>query len=251
MDKRYCALLLILASVFVLFAACQNEVACETRMEDRFTNEFEVNNTTMLEDVLTQTYDLQELQAFFGEIPTNEALMYGSGDRTEDFSMRAVNERFPVECLRLGGAIGYYSVYRVASGGYFYVFWTKTSEASSGEPAILEGDCANAYFTVYLPSLRKESDFAPILEGASTAEDVSEIDPALEVSFLMSSGIYSYSLLEDGSVLEIRYENCSHIESRSDLIVDGKSILTKETAAYSSYLAAIRSEDLPTPTLPT
>lgn len=91
--------------------------------------------------------------------------------------------------------------------------------------------------------LPKASDFDLVLEGTSTAEDVALVDPAFELSFTLSRAICSYSLLEDGSILEIKYNHVETINSRKDLVVESKTIVP--AAQSGSYLAVIYPEDLP------
>lgn len=75
----------------------------------------------------------------------------------------------------------------------------------------------------------------------TTAEDVSSIDPNYELNLLMSSQLSSYSLLADGSVLEIYYDfgECFG----SDLVVVGMKKTMNEI--LPSKLASIYPGDLP------
>jgi hypothetical protein len=59
----------------------------------------------------------------------------------------------------------------------------------------------------------------------------------------MSNGIYSFSLLDDGAVMQVKYTSSEEIRTRSDLLVESKTIITKEKAP--SCLANILSKDLP------
>ena len=233
----------IFISATLLLVACRNE---EINMPEEFVQGFIADDSKPLADILTRTYELQKLRIFFGEIPVNEKLGYNSSDHVPNLTINDVNEEFPIECLRRN----HYVVYKVNEGGYFYVFWSLFIEnmpEKESEHSIEDTDNALVYFTAYLSpsSLKKESDFDSIKRGISTAEDVATIDPAFELSFLMSSGIRSYSLLEDGSVMEIWYEHNDHMESRKDLLVKRKEVLLKETASSVSSLANILSKDLP------
>lgn len=95
--------------------------------------------------------------------------------------------------------IGYYTVYKVNEGGFFYVFWSLLDDTNDDNPTDKSFNDAQVYFAAYLKSLRKADGFDSIKAGISTAWDVSEIDQAIELSFLFSSGVRSFSLLEDGS----------------------------------------------------
>ena len=213
---------------------------------EEFVQGFIADDSKSLKDILTKKYDLQELKSFFGEIPPNESMIYELSDSKANLTINDVNEKFPIECLRLN----HYVVYEVNEGGYFYVFWSlfiDPAPEEESEHSFKDVNNAIVYFTAYLSptSLRKEKDFNSIKEGISTAEDVAQIDPAFEISFLMSSGIRSYSLLENGSIMEIWYENSNNIESRKDLLVKSKNVLPKRTVTLASYLASILPKDLP------
>jgi hypothetical protein len=237
MKNKHIAFLVLAATALLFLIACKNEEKDKLNVTEEFVQGFIADDSKSLADILTKTYELQELYDYFGKIPPNEALVYGlSGDKSK-LSIHSVNERFPIECLRRSG----YSVYKVSGGGYYYVFWIKPfNPFPAAESKAVD---AFVYFTAYLSALRSADDFDSIAEGASTAYDVAQIDSAFELSFLMSSGIRSYSILEDGLVLEIWYENNRKIESRSDLIVKSKNILSKDEAS-AAILTSILSKDL-------
>ena len=99
------------------------------------------------------------------------------------------------------------------------------------------------YFTAYISTLKKAEDFDSLQEGFNTAEDVAKIDPAFELTFLLSSKTPSYSLLDDGTIMEICYSCNDSLVSRSDLIVENKEVISKENCP--SKLASVLSTDLP------
>ena len=250
MKAKYYLILIFLSAIILIFTACNNGRSDEMNIPEEFVQGFTVDNSKPLASVLTKTYKLHDLRSFFGQISPNESLMYGKHDVKSLLNINHVNERFPIECLRKAESMSYYVVYKVNEGGYFYVFWSLCVEPlpeKRSEYSIKNADNASVYFTAYLSpsSLRKASDFDSITENLSTAEDVSQIDSALEISFLMSSGIRSYSLLENGSVMEIGYKNSDKIESRKDLIVTSKNLLSKNIASTASHLASIHPKDLP------
>ena len=212
-------------------------------ISEEFVQGFTIDNETPLVDLLKRTYELKDLKDFFGEIPANESFIYEAVGHKEGLQIKDVNEQFPIECIRHNGRIGYYSVYKVANGGYFYVFWSLTFPAQDGSSANGRPNHAKVYFTTYISMLPKASDFDLVLEGTSTAEDVALVDPAFELSFTLSRAICSYSLLEDGSILEIKYNHVETINSRKDLVVESKTIVP--AAQSGSYLAVIYPEDLP------
>lgn len=237
MKKKCLVLLVILTVTYPFFNACKNKEFNDMNTAEEFVPGFIANDSKEITDILTKEYTLQELKSFFGEVSSNENLALGENRSEKVLSITDVHQKFPIECLRRNG----YSVYKVQEGGYYYVFWVKTSNPLPGTQTF-QPDQATVYFTAYISSLKKASDFDLIREGKSTAEDVSRVDPAFELSFLMSNRTPSYSLLEDGTVMEICYIWNGNLKSRSDLIVYRKKIISKEQSA--SLLASILPKDL-------
>lgn len=236
--------LLVLVMLFVLvlsiFVACNNQGVSQLGTQDKFFYGYTIDNLTPISNLIKNMYEIKELQEYFGFIPPNESVMYGLLDNNQQLTINDINERFPVECIRCTKNMVYYSVYRVSEGGFFYVFWAVNIGTSK-----TENDSIRAYFTTYISSLKKATDFNLVKEGISTAEDIAQIDSALELTFVMSSGIRSFSRLEDGTILEIQYKRCEEIQTRKDLVVESMRILPEEIAQTSSYLACITPEDLP------
>ena len=202
-------------------------------MNDVFFNEYIMDDTKTLESALTKEYDLNELRLFFKDSRANENGVLGSAKPALMF--REVDHRYPVEILRTGG----YSVYRVRQGGYFYVFWVTPlvgdADRSNGEPSV--------YFSAYLASDISPDLFDSVTPGISTAEDIRKIDPSFELSFLISNGTYSYSYLNDGSVLQIEYALQGNVDGYDDLIVKEKMIVARASAP--TRYSALLSSDLP------
>ena len=233
MKKYMCICLFIVSCVVILlFASCGNKKD-ESDMNDIFFNEYVMDDVKTLESNLTKEYDLNELISFFKGSNANESIGFGSTVSALRFS--EVNYRYPVEILRTGG----YSVYRVSQGGYFYVFWIKpfatgTSQSNS-EPSV--------YFSAYLTSDISPDLFDSLTPGISTAEDVQRIDPSFELSFLNSNGIFSYSYINDETILQIEYAYQENIDGYDDLIVKEKMIVARDSAP-TRYSALLLS-DLP------
>lgn len=233
MKKYMCICLFIVSCVVILlFASCGNKKD-ESDMNDIFFNEYVMDDIKTLESNLTKEYDLNELISFFKGSNANESIGFGSTVSALRFS--EVNYRYPVEILRTGG----YSVYRVSQGGYFYVFWIKpfatgTSQSNS-EPSV--------YFSAYLASDISPDLFDSLTPGISTAEDVQRIDPSFELSFLISNGIFSYSYINDETILQIEYAYQENIDGYDDLIVKEKMIVARDSAP-TRYSALLLS-DLP------
>lgn len=233
MKKYMCICLFIVSCVVILlFASCGNKKD-ESDMNDIFFNEYVMDDIKTLESNLTKEYDLNELISFFKGSNANESIGFGSTVSALRFS--EVNYRYPVEILRTGG----YSVYRVSQGGYFYVFWIKpfatgTSQSNS-EPSV--------YFSAYLASDISPDLFDSLTPGISTAEDVQRIDPSFELSFLISNGIFSYSYINDETILQIEYAYQENIDGYDDLIVKEKMIVARDSAP--TRYSAILLSDLP------
>ena len=233
MKKYMCICLFIVSCVVILlFASCGNKKD-ESDMNDIFFNEYVMDDIKTLESNLTKEYDLNELRSFFKGSNANESIGFGSTVSALRFS--EVNYRYPVEILRTGG----YSVYRVSQGGYFYVFWIKpfatgTSQSNS-EPSV--------YFSAYLTSDISPDLFDSLTPGISTAEDVQRIDPSFELSFLNSNGIFSYSYINDETILQIEYAYQENIDGYDDLIVKDIAIVARASAP-TKYSALLFS-DLP------
>ena len=244
MKAKAVSILAFLIIMTMLFSACGNEetdvdVETGTNMTEDFVQGFVADDSGQLADILTVTYSLEELRGFFGETSMNENLIYSTDENKPDLSINSVDSRFPIECLRRNG----YSVYKVTEGGYFYVFWVRTFNPFPEIESDYTDD-ASVYFTAHITSLKKASDFKSIRLGISTAEDVARIDPAFELCFLMSSRTSSFSLLDNGSVMEIWYKWGGSIESRKDLIVKRIEVDSKKIG-NPSCMSKVLIKDLP------
>lgn len=231
----------ILICAFVLLGAfgltgCQKEA--EMNLSDD-PDKVVTGDSEPLSNILTKEYSLQELRDFFGVMSLNESSVFGTEPDHLDLTMTDVNEKYPMECLREKG----YSVYQVKESGYFYVFWVNTFDPLSEQGIKVEKDTAVPYFTAYLSSPKEASDFETIKEGISTAADVAKIDPAFELEFILSNETVSYSLLDNGSIMEVCYCVDGDLNSRNDLIVKSMQIVSKDDCA--SKLAGILPTDLP------
>jgi len=239
-----------LIAAFMFLTACANRESIEmSSVDKRLTEYFTSDNSQAITDMEMQEYDLQQLQGFFGELPFTESMAYSSSDNEPKFlSIAEVHEKFPIQCLRYNGR-SFYAVYKVKEGGYYYVFWAFALKADNGcfkmpdESYVYRNDEVIADFTVYLSSCRKKRDFSSLIKGVSTAADVLMIDPATELTFFLSSGIYSYSLLINGKVMRIRYKRTTELLDRTSLIIEEIKVVPKDKT-YSK-LASVFAKDLP------
>ena len=99
------------------------------------------------------------------------------------------------------------------------------------------------YFSAYLPSVVSSDLFDTLTPGISTAEDVRKIDPSFELSFLSSNGIFSYSYINDETVLQIEYSQHGNVDGYDDLIVKEKKIVARASAP--TRYSVLLSGDLP------
>lgn len=195
-------------------------------------NQFEkyvVNDSADLDTALTAQYDIDDLRAFFNHSNINE------GNALNSLSYNDVNQEFPIEVTRAKG----YSVYSVKQGGYFYVFWV----GSYPDYPDLENYEPSVYFTAYLSSSRSSDLFDSLKAGESCAEDVRTIDPYVELNFLLSSGTFSYSYLNDEMLFQIEYARQGEPNRNGDLIIKEMEVIPREFS-FSRY-STILPKDLP------
>lgn len=227
----YIYLTVVLCMVVLLFSSCKKKEH-KMNMNNVFFDNYVMNDVETLESELTKEYDINELKEFFKNTNSNDGEFF---KKSTSMLFSEVNRSYPVEILRTGG----YSVYRVSQGGYFYVFWIQPfvtdSNNSKNEPSV--------YFSTYLSSDKDVKLFDSLTPGVSTAEDVKLIDPYFELSFLSSNGIYSYSYINDKTMIGIKYEYADNINGYDDLIVKEKMIFSRESVP--SRLSVVLSSDLP------
>ena len=188
-------------------------------------------------------YSLSELEAFFGN--ANRQLRIVNEDPCDELIKEQVEESFPGGISRSPN----YVVYRVAEGGYYFVFYMPAyagSEKPEGSLTLiypLEEAAEVVRSSYYLPALPSFEEFSALEVGHSTAQDVIALSSATDFSFFLSSGIYSYSLLRDGCVAKICYDNAGADRiSMNNLIVSGISLCPREDAP--SCFATVWSEDI-------
>ena len=184
-----------------------------------------------LDNYITAEYEISDLLNYFKDSNTNEP--FNSSRKNLHYS--DINERFPVELTRENG----YSVYSVKEGGYYYIFWSQQgldkNNISRKDPFV--------YFTAYVNSKKDISLFKQLKAGVSTAKDVKKIDPYFELTFLMSRGVFSYSIIDNERILEIEYAENREAKNYSDLIIKKLAVISRDNA--SSRYGTILSKDLP------
>lgn len=227
MKKNSIAIFLLF--LVLSFTSCGKKEVNEMSLTKDF-----IASSTPINKILMTDYRLEDLYSFFGESSLNENLAFDKD--TKIITLNQVNQTFPIECLRTNGD-NFYTIYKVSEGGFFYVFWGEALMDNTDENNVY------VYFFTYLNSLKDKNDFKNLKEG-DTAQDVYEIDPSLEISFSQSNGIYSYNLLDNEKMLEIKYRPNNNMSSKRDLIVETIRTIDRKIGV-GSLLATISKDDLP------
>ena len=131
--------------------------------------------TYALDTALTQQHDLAKLDSYIQNRNAKDAHL---GEFAGVLYYDELNAQFPIEIIRYGDSAENlpYTIYKVAQGGYYYVFW---SWAYPQEDA---GDLRNklnasaskeymcVYFSAYIKEAKSEFAFSSLKIGTSTAE---------------------------------------------------------------------------------
>lgn len=218
----------LICAAMLLFIPCGSH-ADEAGMYKNLFEKYVINDSADLDTALTTQYDIDDLLAFFDSSNSNE------GNALNSLSYSDVTQKFPIEVTRANG----YSVYRVRQGGYFYVFWVGSypdyPDLTRYEP--------NVFFTAYLSSSRSSDLFDSLKAGESCAEDVRAIDPYVELNFLLSSGTFSYSYLNDETLFQIEYARQGESKESGNLMIEEMEIVSRDSSL--SRFGTILSKDLP------
>lgn len=193
-----------------------------------FFGDYLIDDATPVSE-LKNEYSLNDLKEFFKN-KKNEQLG-GIGELAPALFLSEVDNRFPIEIIRSNG----YVVYKVKEGGYFYIFWIHSVDPDI-EPSV--------YFTTYLSEELPLSKFSVLTVGSSTAKDVKAVDPEFYLSFVKSSGTYSYSYLNDTAILEIKYKNIASPLTYDALLITKITVISRGDLEGGLY-GMILSKDLP------
>ena len=195
---------MIAVAVVLLFVLC----GCMNNEMISYTESY------TLDTLVEQSYDLYQLRDFFVphhmddyfrrvDDPSHEELM------KQMLTYDEVNRKYPVTRLQQLGPIGEYAVYPVEQGGFYYVFllYYKTVELMEQTPKTT--DYLYVYFSAYLGNGDYSEgysclDYYEIVPGITTMAELRQLDPNMEYVFL-SSGTYTCSLLDDTTVLQVKY----------------------------------------------
>ena len=254
--KRICLCLLVIVNIFCCSCSLNRQ---ESNIDPSVSNDASQNlandsiviSTAPVETCLTNTYTIEQLQSYFGPYCTiSENSWAGVVSDLGVYNFKNVHATFPHSCLRQyadekGEYYFVYSIYKVAEGGYYYVFWGGYRKESNVDinSWMLE---SKACLMLYVTELKSLDDFSSIEVGKSTATDVINIDSAGSFDFGMGRGTPSWHVLNDGSILEILYtlnDDFFKTHKRDDMIV--KSIEIVDRSTTRCYLAYVDPDDLP------
>lgn len=239
--KKYALLIIAACMPLCLLSACTSEDAGSS-----------IDEADSLDAVLMQVYDLVELENFIKPRNANVAsLAEFDGILYYD----ELNAQFPVEVIRYGDDTTDipYTVYKVSGGGYYFVFWSWAYPKDQADALRNKTDAHKnteymcVYFSAYIGANKSILDFMSLKPGTSTAEDVRKIDADFDYVSL-SRGRFSYSLLNDKKVLEIKYTHKNTAEaddifSFEDLVVQEVKIISIDDSP--SCYRLIWQEDFP------
>lgn len=187
-----------------------------------------------LTSLLTEQYSLSELEDFFLEKEKSSA---APCIQTKNWSRSEVANRFPIGADRPEG----YTVFRVAEGGYYYVFWRDWDGYDLIFPDSAEEE-PTVQTRLYLRKTSSE-EFSSIKENVSTAADVEKIDPYGDF-FLSSSGeLSSTHFLDQNHVVNFDYITDATDPLGQRNIV--KNIYHLDPPFKTTRINAIRKYDLP------
>ena len=230
--KKECIILCLLA---VIICSCGNNDTSELLQKKLFKE----NGTVSLSDAITKEYNINDLKNYFKNYKPEG---YFNQFKQESEYIYDVDSVFPVEILRPGG----YSVYKVKQGGYYFVFWAEDLVLNDDGSYNREEDkrVYSIFSTAYFTHLVNEKNFESITPGISTAQDVYEIDPAFDIVDYLSSGFFSYSLLNEDQLMEIEYEHKGHLTSFEDLIVKSIEVVPRNSINIATRFKAILQDDI-------
>ena len=201
-----------------------------------------------LENAELEAYPLDVLQEYFPYSSAVENQWDGVITDLAEYNYFDVMKDLPGGVLRqyaYGEAdICRYTVYKVAEGGYFFVFWDAIRINAKTQQRLPWEEMWSANM-LYVPQLKSRSDFDALEVGVSTGADVTDIDPSGQFVLASGKGSLSWHLLDDGSYLEILYDmaDCGCTYTRDSLTIS--SMIRYDGAENPCMLARINPDDLP------
>lgn len=207
------------------------------RKVDELSNKFEMDYISLInskKDVNSNSYDLDMLMRFFGEYPGSEYSVYGlpnildPWDEISNNNFRCASVMFGIDMVRQIEDT-YYTIFSVKQGGFFCVFW-KTNKYN---------EIPIPFQYVYITDYKNIEDFNSLQIGVSTAKNVMEISSATEICFKQKGYAFSYTILDDNTILKISYERKTYYKSREDLIIKSIEQIDIQEGYAQSYIAKL------------
>lgn len=224
-------MIISIAVIISLFLSCNGVDEYAGLNANAYYEDFVFDDEINLSEALTKQYDIDDLKIFFKDSNVCPHFI----NHKKILYIDEVNNAFPIEIIRSGQ----YSVYKVKQGGCFYVFWEKSYIDSVNDiwkPMV--------FFTAYISEMPNRNEFESIISGISTAQDVYEIDPAFDIVDYLSSGFFSYSLLNENQLMEIEYEHEGHLTSFEDLVVKSIEVVPRNSINIATRFKAILQDDI-------
>lgn len=250
---------IIVLILVLLLCSCSNSKAMNRAQSnsdvstDQHSSFNEQSKEVPLEELLTESYSIIQLQNYFGPYCTTaENNWHGIVENMDIYKYKNIVEVFPNGCIRtfqhedrVSGKM--YLVYKVSEGGYYYLDLGSFSDTNSyyNYP---ETEKRSASFMIYVPEkpMLTIEDFEKLEIGVNTAEDVGKLDISSQFFFGMGRGVASWHLLSDGNIVEIMYTEDdifheSHL--RTNLYINSIEVMDAQERAI--FLSQINPNDLP------
>lgn len=221
--------------LLILVLGCDNKMKDSDKSSSNHFNIFTVltanydigvDNEISLSSLDQNYYSLSELEDYFSDfsISKRDDLM---DDTYKLDEITEINEVFPIKVLRLNNET-LYTIYPVKEGGLYYVFFTIAYPIDYNYENLDKVEIV-CFHSVYIDNLKNEVDFMELEKGYSSFEDVRKISDVVELKINLSSGIFSYTLLNDSKLLEVKYilddESKSLVVEKIGIVADGPTDL--------------------------
>lgn len=171
--------------LFLLFNIISCQESGETNMSSNTVSSVEnipINNNKIGRTSIA--YSIVDLKSVFNHANYHQ------------LTLQDIDLVFPIEYLRWNHVC--YLVYPVKEGGKFCIFFDTLQETDSNAQLVYSD-------SMYIHDLPQKDDF-DVLQKGDSYQIVQAIAPCTQFSSVMSSGLWSYSLLSDGSAMMCNYE---------------------------------------------
>ncbi|MBR2223910.1 MAG: hypothetical protein IJ973_06245, partial [Christensenellaceae bacterium] len=165
---------------------------------------------------------------------------------SETWTMRVVNEKFPIRILRKMDKNmfhKFYTVYQVSEGGCYYVFFGLRNNENMNDMSLkLMNDYAYVSFVYYFDGTYADQEKTEKLEVYKhTWQDVYEIDNFMQTWHSGQSTINTEIIIADEETKELKAMLIGYERFPGSLKHDEEGRITAERSDY--YIEHIRSEE--------